>query len=492
MSQINISNLTFSYNGSYDTIFKHVSFCIDTNWKLGFIGRNGKGKTTFFHLLMGKYDYSGHISSNVTFEHFPYDVKDKSQWTIEVISQIYPDYVHWQLVKELSLLEADDSILYRPFQTLSDGEQTKVLLAILFLKENSFLLIDEPTNHLDAHGREIIRNYLNQKSGFILIAHDRAFVDGCVDHILSINNTNIEIQKGNFSSWLVNKERQDCYELTENKKCMKEISRLSKAAKQASTWSYQVEKSKYGTKNSGLRPDRGYVGHKAAKMMQRSKSIQGRRLEAIEEKAKLLKNIDQTEHLKLSQPVYHSHRLASFRNVSICYEHNIICKDITFTIEQGDRIALNGNNGCGKSSILKLVCGYNVPYSGEFYKGSNMMISYVSQNTDALCGTLSDYAAANKIAESVFKAILRKLDFTREQFDKEIQYFSGGQKKKVLIAKSLCQPSHLLIWDEPLNYIDVISRMQLEQLLLEYKPTMLFVEHDQTFREHIATKTIEL
>ena len=152
MSQINISNLTFSYNGSYDAIFKHVSFCIDTNWKLGFIGRNGKGKTTFFHLLMGKYDYSGHITSNVTFEYFPYNVKDKSQWTIEVISQIYPDYVHWQLIKELSLLETDDSILYRPFQTLSDGEQTKVLLAILFLKENSFLLIDEPTNHLDVHG----------------------------------------------------------------------------------------------------------------------------------------------------------------------------------------------------------------------------------------------------------------------------------------------------------------------------------------------------
>ena len=102
------------------------------------------------------------------------------------------------------------------------------------------------------------------------------------------------------------------------------------------------------------------------------------------------------------------------------------------------------------------------------------------------------YAAANKIEESLFKAILRKLDFTREQFEKELQYFSDGQKKKVLIAKSLCQPSHLLVWDEPLNYIDVISRMQLEELLLEYQPTMLFAEHDQTFREHIATKTIEL
>ncbi len=264
----------------------------------------------FFTLAYGEI-CSGHITSNVTFEYFPYHVKDKSQWTIEVISQIYPDYVHWKLIKELSLLETDGSILYRPFQTLSDGEQTKVLLAILFLKENSFLLIDEPTNHLDAHGREIICKYLNQKSGFILISHDRAFVDGCIDHILSINNTNIEIQKGNFSSWLVNKERQDQYELAENKKWMKEIARLSEAAKQTGTWSFQAEQTKYGTKNSGLRPDRGYIGHKAAKMMQRSKAIQSRRLEAIEEKAKLLKNINQTEHLKLSQPAYHSHRLAS-------------------------------------------------------------------------------------------------------------------------------------------------------------------------------------
>ena len=492
MSQINISNLTFSYNGSYDAIFKHVSFCIDTNWKLGFIGRNGKGKTTFFHLLMGKYDYSGHITSNVTFEYFPYNVKDKSQWTIEVISQIYPDYVHWQLIKELSLLETDDSILYRPFQTLSDGEQTKVLLAILFLKENSFLLIDEPTNHLDAHGREIICKYLNQKSGFILISHDRAFVDGCVDHILSINNINIEIQKGNFSSWLVNKERQDRYELAENKKWMKEIARLSEAAKQTGAWSFQAEQTKYGTKNSGLRPDRGYIGHKAAKMMQRSKSIQSRRLEAIEEKSKLLKNIDQTEHLKLSQPAYHSHRLASLRNVSICYENNIIRKDITFTIEQGDRIALSGNNGCGKSSILKLICGYNIPYSGEFYKGSNMTISYVSQNTDALCGTLSDYVAANKIEESLFKAILRKMDFERVQFEKDISDFSGGQKKKVLIAKSLCEQAHLYVWDEPLNFIDVYSRMQIEQLIETFSPTMLLVEHDNAFREAIATQVIRL
>ena len=192
---------------------------------------------------------------------------------------------------------------------------------------------------------------------------------------------------------------------------MKEISRLSKAAKQASTWSYQVEKSKYGTKiqGYGLIEDMSVLKSRqndAAFQIHTRPSSGGNR-----RKSKAVKNIDQTEHLKLSQPVYHSHRLASFRNVSICYENNIICKDITFTIEQGDRIALNGNNGCGKSSILKLVCGYNVPYSGEFYKGSNMMISYVSQNTDALCGTLSDYAAANKIAEKCIQSNFTQIRF---------------------------------------------------------------------------------
>ena len=486
MSMIKIENLTFSYPTSYDNVFENVSFQVDTDWKLGFVGRNGRGKTTFLNLLLGKYEYSGKILSSVQFDYFPYPVSDKNRITEDILQEVCPLAEEWELMRELSYLDVDVDVLWRPFETLSNGEQTKVLLAALFLNEGHFLLIDEPTNHLDAKARKSVAAYLKKKKGFILVSHDRRFLDDCVDHILSINRANIEVQSGNFSSWMSNFERQQEFELAQNERLQKDIRRLQQSAKRAAVWSERVEASKIGA------ADKGYVGHKAAKMMQRSKSIQGRRLEAIEEKAKLLKNIDQTEHLKLSQPVYHSHRLASFRNVSICYEHNIICKDITFTIEQGDRIALNGNNGCGKSSILKLVCGYNVPYSGEFYKGSNMMISYVSQNTDALCGTLSDYAAANKIAESVFKAILRKLDFTREQFDKEIQYFSGGQKKKVLIAKSLCQPSHLLIWDEPLNYIDVISRMQLEQLLLEYKPTMLFVEHDQTFREHIATKTIEL
>jgi len=121
-----------------------------------------------------------------------------------------------------------------------------------------------------------------------------------------------------------------------------------------------------------------------------------------------------------------------------------------------------------------------------------MQISYVSQDTSYLKGDLSDYAREHNIDESLFKAILSKLDFQRVQFEKDISNFSDGQKKKVLIAKSLCEKSHLLIWDEPLNSIDVLSRMQIENLILEYKPTILFVEHDRAFCQNVATKSVIL
>ncbi|EPY2275530.1 Lsa family ABC-F type ribosomal protection protein [Clostridium sporogenes] len=492
MSLISVTNLTFGYDGSYDNIFENVSFQIDTDWKLGFTGRNGRGKTTFLNLLLGKYEYCGNISAKVNFEYFPFEVTNKENNTIDVINKICPDYLHWKVKRELSLLQVSEDILYRPFDTLSNGEQTKVLLATLFLKENSFLLIDEPTNHLDMNARKIVSDYLSSKHGYILVSHDRVFLDNCVDHILSINKTNIEIQKGNFSSWWENKEMQDNFELTENEKLRKDIKRLLSAAKRTSDWSDKVEKTKFGTTNSGSKPDRGYIGHKAAKMMKRSKSIESRQQSAIDKKSKLLKNIESSDRLKISQINFHVDRLAELENVSIFYGENTACESVSFTIEQGDRVALCGKNGSGKSSLIKLICGENITYTGTFRKASQLKISYVSQDTSHLRGNLTDYATDNDIDESLFKAILRKLDFSRVQFEKDMSDFSGGQKKKVLIAKSLCEKAHLNIWDEPLNFIDVISRMQIEELLLEYSPTILFVEHDSEFCKNIATKIVEL
>ena len=488
MSLIQVSNLTFAYEGSYDPIFENVSFQIDTNWRLGFTGRNGRGKTTFLNLLLGRFPYRGSISASVSFSYFPYEIPDKTQLAIDVVEEIYPDYQYWQLAKEMNLLQLEEEALYRPFGTLSNGEQTKLMLAVLFLRENNFLLIDEPTNHLDIQGRELVSRYLKSKKGFILVSHDRAFLDGCVDHILSINKANIEVCRGNFSSWYENKQRQDAFELSENEKLKREIRRLEGTAREKAAWSDRAEATKIGNHVF----DRGYVGHKAEKMMARSKAIEKRQNAAIEEKSKLLKNIERSDTLKIFQTPFHTKRLASLVDVSVCYGETPVCRGVTFDIQQGDRIVLQGANGSGKSSIIKLICGENIPHTGEARIGTGLTISYVPQDASHLRGKLSDFARDSGIDESLFLALLAKLDVPKAQMEKDMSSLSAGQKKKVLLAKSICEPMHLHIWDEPMNYIDVISRMQIEALLLEYQPTILFVEHDKAFCDNVATKVVKL
>lgn len=485
MSIIQVTNLTFSYEESYDEIFKNVSFQLDTSWRLGFTGRNGRGKTTFLNLLMGKYSCGGAIHADVQFEYFPYEVEDRKRMTMEVMEQICPECEEWERMRELSLLEVDDGVLYRPYETLSYGEQTKVLLAALFLGNNRFLLIDEPTNHLDLEARRAVAAYLKRKQGFILVSHDRLLLDSCIDHILVINKTNIEIQKGNFSTWWENKQRRDQFELAQNGKLQKEIGRLTAAAKRSAGWSDKTERSKFGTPDSGSKVDRGFVGHKSAKMMKRAKCIEERQKTAIEEKSRLLRNIEEWEELEMMPLEYHREVLAEIRADDIC-----------LTVRRGDRIGIKGKNGSGKSTLLKLISGEDdggsVGYTGTLSIGSGLKISYVSQDTSGLRGSLSDYAEKYGIDESIFKAMLRKLGFERIQFEKDMADFSGGQKKKVLLARSLCERAHLYIWDEPLNYIDIFSRMQIEALILKYQPTMIFVEHDLSFFERTATKTVEL
>lgn len=488
MSLIQVSDLTFAYDGSYENIFENVSFQLDTNWRLGFTGRNGRGKTTFLNLLLGKYEYQGSISASVSFSYFPYPIPDKTLFSIDVVEEIFPEYQYWQLIREMKALQLDEDVLYRPFETMSNGEQAKLMLAVLFLKENNFLLIDEPTNHLDIQGRELVSQYLNSKKGFILVSHDRAFLDGCVDHILSINKTSIEVCRGNFSTWWENKQRQATFEQAENDKLKREIRRLEKTAKEKAVWSDRVEATKIGFGPC----DRGYIGHKAEKMMTRSKAIEKRQQAAIEEKSKLLKNIERSDSLKIFQMPFHTKRLVSLRDIAICYGEVPVCGGITFEIHQGDRIALLGANGSGKSSIIKLICGQHIPYTGELRIGSGLQISCVSQDTSGLRGRLAEFAKDSGIDESLFLALLAKLDVPRAQMDKDMSALSAGQKKKVLLARSLCQPMHLHIWDEPMNYIDVISRMQIEHLLLQFKPTILFVEHDKVFCENIATKVVQL
>lgn len=486
MSLIQISNLSFEYEGGIEPVFDHVSLNLDTDWRLGLVGRNGRGKTTLLRLLIGELPSNGSISASVVFDYFPFPVAHPDSLTGEVLEETGPEVEAWQIEKELTALELPSDILYRPFSTLSGGERTRCLLALLFARPGRFLLIDEPTNHLDLAGRELVSRYLRKQKGFILASHDRAFLDGCVDHILSIEREGIQLQQGNFSTWWEDRQRREEFERLENQKLQRQIGQLSAAQRRAAGWADQIESSKFGQ----AVPDRGFIGHKSAKMMKRAKSIARRREEAMEQKAALLRNVERTEALEL-RPLIHSKRdLVRLGEASINYGDGALFPPLSLTLTQGDRVALTGRNGAGKSSLLKLLAGEDVPHAGKVERATNLVISYVPQDFSHLRGLPADYAQRCNVDLTRFLQFLRKLDFPRELFDRDMGTYSAGQKKKVLLARSLSESAHLYIWDEPLNYIDVFSRMQLEALLSSFPAALVLVEHDKRFLEVLDIHTV--
>lgn len=508
MAQISVNHLTFGYEGSFDYVFEDVSFSVDTNWKLGFIGRNGKGKTTFLNLLLGKYEYTGNITTSTVFDYFPYQITESQmkRQAAELADDLKTGCEIWRVMRELDDLREGADILYRSFETLSPGERTKVMLAILFSGENDFLLVDEPTNHLDQESRQIVKEYLAKKKGFILVSHDRDLLDACIDHVLVLNRQTIEVQTGNFSSWWENKRRKDQFAQAENEKHQKEIGKLRKAAEQTAQWADKNERTKIGfdpiKEHDRSLSTRSYIAAKTKKLQSRVKQMEHRIINEIEEKEGLLVDLEQPVDLKMVPMQHYKKTLLSIRELKLKYPGAAepVIQNLTFQIEQGERVALHGENGCGKSTLIKRILqksgsayeNFRILEDGICETASGLIISYVNQDTSALKGSIHDFCLNRNLDESLLCSILRQLDMERKQFGKNIEDFSEGQKKKVLLSASLLTSAHLYIWDEPLNYIDVFSRMQIEKLILEYQPTMLFVEHDVRFREKIATKTIEL
>ena len=497
--QVSIRNLSFMYDGSYTPVFENVSFNFDTSWHLGLIGRNGKGKTTLLRLLQKQYTFQGHIDMPLTPVYFPYPVADDSQTTREVMLQAAPDAEEWMLICELNQLDVDDSVLERPFSTLSKGEQTKALLAALFTRDDAYPLIDEPTNHLDAHGRALVADYLRRKDGFLLVSHDRAFLNRCIDHVLSLNRSDVWVMQGNYDTWEARLNQQNEYEQGRNEVLRRDIKHLEESARRTAEWSAKAEKGKFHVAPSvSAVVDRGFVGAKAASMMKKSMNAVRRKERAIEEKRSLLHNVEKVGELKLTVLRHPKDVLISVANGRVEYDagspggSRVVCEGVNFVLRRGERLALTGPNGCGKSSILKALVGAGGSLTGDISVAPNLILSYVPQQTDDLTGTMEDFISRSEIDTTLFKAILRNMDFTRDLFERPLEKMSQGQKKKLLLARSLCIPAHLYVWDEPLNYIDVLSRVQLEGLLTEYEPAMLLVEHDAVFLERVCTGTLDL
>ena len=272
---------------------------------------------------------------------------------------------------------------------------------------------------------------------------------------------------------------------------------MKKTAAEKAEWSRSREGDK--TKKSvgfidteNRRVNRGAIGADAARTMKRSKAIVNRMETQIGEKEQLLKDIEYVEPLSMNVKKTHHKRLLTVENLQLGYQQ-LLFSPVNFTIDQNECVALTGGNGIGKSTIIHyLLDDFDGITAGTIHKPNQLTISYVRQNYEDNRGTLSEFAEKQKVDYQTFLNNLRKLGMEREVFHNRIEQMSMGQRKKVELAKSLSQEAELYIWDEPLNYLDVFNQVQLEQLILSFKPAMLVVDHDQVFLNKIADRLISL
>lgn len=521
MSIIQVHQLSFTYPGSYVPVFDNLSFHMDSSWRLGLVGRNGRGKTTLLRLLAGELQGKGTIQTPLSFSLFPCPV-DEERSALDVMRSIIAPFDQWEedmqrhlqpggdlenwgqleqlyaqqdgyiinelIRREVARMDLDPEQLTRPFATFSPGERTRMMLCALFLKKNNFLLIDEPTNHLDYLGRRKVAEYLHSQTGFLLVSHDRDFLDRSCDHIMALQKQGIRIEQGTYSSYAANKQQQDMADREKNARISKDIGRLKASAAEKRQWSDQVERSKIGQHVH----DRGFVGAQSARMMQRAISLQNRIQKQVEEKEGLLKNLEYTAELKLHPLKHRANKLLRLHEITVGYQGVPVLSNFSADIGQGERIAITGKNGAGKSTLLKTLQGILPLMKGRITGPQNIVLSILPQLSDHLAGSPYDYAMQLQLETDFFLTLLRKLDFPREAFDRSMAGYSLGQKKKVLLAASLAQQAHLYLWDEPLNYIDLESREQIENLLVNTDATLVFVEHDQRFVDKVATRVIAL
>lgn len=483
---IEIKNLTFSYTDK--NIFEEVNSHFDENWHLALVGRNGRGKTTLLNLLRGKYEYSGRISSPRQFVYFPQNVLDKSQLTYYVLQELM-DFEDWELKRELNQLGFPEDGLWRAFDSLSGGEQTKALLSLLFLDDSSLPLIDEPTNHLDKESRSKVADYLKKKrQGYIVVSHDRAFLDEVSDHVLAIEKNQLIAYQGNFSTYEQEKKMRDEFELAQNEKLASEVSRLKRTSRDKEDWSKRREGDIHGNPNikgSGGTGHDGKITARAARVMKKAKVLERRMNSEIEEKEKLLKNLEFIDSLSMNYTQSRKEKLLTIQDMTVSFdEGKLLFKPVSFEVDRGQVTAITGPNGIGKSQLLDRLYTYA--------ESKKLKISCVRQIYDDNTGYIKDWADEKKLDYQDLLNNLKKLGMERDVFKQKIEDMSMGQQKKVELARSLSTPAELYIWDEPLNYLDVFNHKQIEDLISNIKPTMLIVEHDKYFIDKLADQKIEL
>ena len=516
MIEIQVNNLVKSFEVGKN-VLDGLTFQVDQGERVGLLGRNGAGKTTLFKILTGELDYDEGsvvigqgrrvgLISQIPVYPAGYTVEDVLRSAFSQLESLAEEMQ--ALEAQMAAGESDPAILKRYgtlserfeafggydtdvavnkianglsipdaqrqqlFDSLSGGEKTRVNLGRLILEDTDILLLDEPTNHLDLHATEWLEEYIRSFRGTVVtISHDRYFLDRTVTRVIEIQDGKAEFYSGNYSFYAVEKERRYQERMKQYEKEQAKIQQLEKAAEQLRVWAFMGMDKTYRRAIS--------MEKRIERMRTTAKPTKARKMDA-----------------RFSSAEFHGDEVLGIRNVSKSYGDKKLFENISLKVEGGERIALIGDNGTGKSTLIKMIVGELYPDEGRIKTGPQVKEAYLPQivrfdhpdwnlveNMMAAKRGLSAQSARNRLAA---------YDFRGEDVFKPVSVLSGGEQSRLRLCMLMDDEINFLILDEPTNHLDIDSREWIEEAVEAYDGTLLFVSHDRYFINRFATRIWEL
>ncbi|NBI27775.1 ribosomal protection-like ABC-F family protein [Chengkuizengella marina] len=490
-------------------IFEKLRFEVKKGERIGLVGTNGSGKTTILKLISGiepcdegkihikKEAEVGYLEQIPSFgdqdtvrdvlcgafkdindlNKKMRSIEQKMRTDVHNLEKLLKQYGEMQEVftklggyeMEADLMKICNglgitSLLDQPFSKCSGGEQTKIGLGLILLKRPELLLLDEPTNHLDIQALQWLENFMKTYQGTVfIVSHDRYFLDEVVNKIFEVEDGELHTYHGNYSYYVEEKEKRILNQFAAFQEQQKKIKKMKETIKQLREWANRAN-----PPNAGL--------HKRAKNMEKA-------LERIEKiKKPKLENTKMKFNLQMNERS--GKDVIRFENVTKGFNEMILFENLSLSVRYQDRIALIGNNGSGKSTILKMILDEIVPDEGSIQLGSNVRIGYLSQHVfqNQHEGRLIDlFREQVHVTEAEARHILAKFMFYGHSVFKKVSQLSGGEKMRVRLAQLMNQDMNLIILDEPTNHLDIDSREVLEETLEQFEGTIICVSHDRYF-----------
>lgn len=483
-------------------VLKDISLDIKKNKILGIVGRNGAGKSTLVDIIFG---LSERDEGNIIF-HQP-EIKaaylrQNGSYELNILCKknIGKDKgitLNHNMLKYTSELGLEKFCTWDNVRldNLSGGERTKVSLANIWNAKPQLLILDEPTNNMDFKGVNWLLNELEKFNGaVIIISHDRYFLDKAVDEILEIEDGKSIIFEGNYSLYKEEKERRFKSQLNQYKKEQNYREKIQEDIDNLKNWS---EKAHRESRKKALATGNKMGGKEYFRVKAKKKDVQ------VKSKIKKLEKlkVDGVEKPKEDKKIYFEFnsnakggkRLLEFKNVSKAFGKNVLFNNSSFYINRGEKIGIFGENGTGKSTLIKIITGEEKLNNGEMWISDSLEIAYLSQNVVDLDSEITPLELIGELPRDNMgkvRTMLFNMGLNNRILDTKIKYLSFGEKMKVKLAGFILKNYPLIILDEPENHIDLPSREQLEEALINYEGTVIIVSHDRYMMERVCNKMI--